>query len=104
VTTRLAQEVSVAGLEATYNAAAAGDKVHPGVLLHVVNDDASDKTLTLATPGTAFGQPIGDQVITITAGEARFVEVPEVGFTASDGLVPLTWSATTSVTFAVLSV
>lgn len=101
--TRDAQQVTVAGLEATYHAASGGgDKVRPGVVIDVVNDDASDKTLTLVTPGTAYGQPIGDQAVVITAGEHRFVKIPAEGFTGSDGLVPLAWSGVTSVTFAVL--
>lgn len=104
--TRAAEEVSVAGLAATYHAASAGgDKVRPGVTLIVKNTNGSSRTLTLVTPGTIHGQTIGDQVITIpaTTGE-RIVEIPEDGFTASDGLVPLAWSADTGVTFAVLEV
>lgn len=101
--TRLAERPDVDGLIATYHAAAAGDKVKPGVVLHVKNTNAATRDLTLVTPGTAFGQPIGDEVVTIgaTTGEV-FVRVPEQGFDASDGLVPLAWSATTGVTFAVL--
>lgn len=104
--TRAAQDVSVAGLAATYNAASAGgDKVRPGVVLIVKNTNAATRTLTLVTPGTAHGQAIGDAVITIpaTTGE-RIVEVPATGFTGTDGLVPLAWSADTGVTFAVLTI
>ena len=103
--TRLPEEVSVAGLEATYHAAAAGDKVPPGCLIVVKNVNAATRDLTLVTPGTAHGQPIGDEVITIAADTGEtFVEIPDVGFTGADGLVPLAWSATADVTFAVLSV
>lgn len=103
--TRNPENVTVAGLAATYHAAAAGDKVPPGCTLIVKNTNGADRTLTLATPGTIHGQPIGDQVDTIpaTTGE-RVVRVPRDGFTADDGLVALTWSATAGVTFAVLDV
>lgn len=105
MTTYAAQEVTVAGLAATYNAAGAGDKVKPGVTLIVKNTNGSTRDLTLVTPGTQYGQAIADPVITlpITTGE-RIVKIPEVGFTGTDGLVPLAWSATTGVTFAVLAV
>lgn len=103
--TRDAQVPDIDGLEATFHAASAGgDKVPPGSLLEVVNGDASDKTVTLVTPGTAYGQPIGDQAVVVTAGERRHILIPNEGFTGSDGLVSLTWSAVTSVTFAVLRV
>lgn len=104
VATRAAQTPVISGLEATFHAASGGgDKVPPNVDLEVVNDDASDKTLTIVTPGTAYGQPIGDQAVVITAGERRHIRIPDEGFTGSDGLVSLTWSAVTDVTFAVLA-
>lgn len=102
VTTRLAQQTSDTLLAPTYNAAAAGDKVHPGVLLHIKNASGGSVTMTMVTPGTAFGQAIGDKVNTVGAGTDGFVRVPAEGFADTTGLVPLTWSATTSVTFAVL--
>lgn len=103
MTTYAAEHVAVAGLTATYHAAAAGDKVKPGVTLIVKNTNGADRTLTLVTPGTVYGQAIADQVITVvaTTGE-KIVQVPAEGFTGTDGLVPLAWSATTGVTFAVL--
>ena len=103
MTTYAAEVADVDGLAATYHAAAAGDKVHPGVLLHVKNTNAATRDLTLTTPGTAHGMAIADMTATIpaTTGE-RFFRVPEQGFTSTDGLVPLTWSATAGVSFAVL--
>jgi hypothetical protein len=105
MTTYNADHVTVAGVAATYHAAAAGDKVKPGVTLIVKNANAATRTLTLVTPGTQYGQAIGDQAVVIPAltGE-RIIKVPDVGFTGSDGLVPLAWSATADVTFAVLDV
>lgn len=103
MTTYAAEIPSVAGLTATYHAAAAGDKVHPGDTLIVKNTNGADRTLTLVTPGTIYGQAITDQVVTIvaTTGE-KIVKISEEGFAGVDGLVPLAWSATTGVTFAVI--
>jgi hypothetical protein len=103
MTTYTAERPTVAGIAATYHAAAAGDKVKPGVTLIVKNTNAATRDLTLVTPGTEYGQAIGDQVVTVpaTTGE-RIVRVPEEGFAGTDGLVPLAWSATAGVTFAVV--
>ncbi|MCU1488292.1 MAG: hypothetical protein JWN67_5038 [Actinomycetia bacterium] len=103
MTTYAAQFDTGAGLAATYNAAAAGDKVAPGVKLIVKNTNGATRDLTLAPTVTAFGQTITSKVVTIpiTTGE-RIIDVPLQGFAGSDGLVPLSWSATSGVTFAVL--
>ena len=104
--TRSPQAVPVEGITATYNAASAGgDKVKPGCTLIVKNTNASSRTLTLVTPGTAFGQAIADVTVTIPANTGeKIVKIPTKGFTGADGLVPLAWSADTGVTFAVLGV
>lgn len=106
MTTYAAEHVPVSGLGATYHAAAAGDKVKPGATLHVKNTNGATRDLTLVTPGTVLGGlAIADQVVTIpaTTGE-RFVLVPKAGFAGPDGLVPLAWSTTAGVSFAVLDV
>jgi hypothetical protein len=104
-----AEACAFTGLEATYNAAAAGlsDKVLAGdrTFLHVVNDDASPHTLTLSTPGNVGGLAIADPVATITNGESRFVGPlsPEIFGDPADGnLVTLTWDDDTGMTFAVV--
>jgi hypothetical protein len=102
------QNVTDAGLAATYNpAAGGGDKVPPGCLLHVKNTGAVS-TLQIATPAT-FGSDgtltVADRSITIpaTTGE-RFVRLdPPDLYRGGDGLVSLTWTSTAGVTFAVLS-
>lgn len=101
-----AERIQIAGTAPTYNAAAAGgDKVPPGadVVLHVKNGDASAHTVTVVTPGTVAGQAIGDVAVSVPAGGERFIGplTPRV-FAGSDGKVDLTWSATTSMTFAAI--
>lgn len=101
-----AQKPGSTGLAATYNAAAGGgDRVPPGSLLHVKNANASEVTLTLVTPLVHDGNlAVADRTVAVppTTGE-RFVRVPDnTVYRASDGLVDITWSLVTSVTFAVL--
>lgn len=105
--TYAAQSVTDAALAATYNAAANGDKVPPGVLLHVKNANAASLTVTINTPKTLRGDLQVDQrtfTVPATTGE-RFFRVPDDDTyrDPTDGLVTIsTWSVTASVTYAVL--
>lgn len=102
------QNPGTAGAVGTYAVAAAGgDKVAPGVRLHVVNGGGSAITLTIATPFTKDGLALADRTVSIPNGafpaNAKFVDVPsDLYQDPTDGLCALTWSAVTSVTFAVL--
>lgn len=100
------QQIQVTGTEATYAAASGGgDTVEPGedVFLHVKNGDASDKTVTVAVPGTEYGQNRPDIAVVVTAGEQRFIgPLPRDLADSSDDLVHITYSATTSVTVAAM--
>lgn len=100
------QSVGSAGLAATYNAAGVGgDRVPPNCILHVKNANASQADVTLVTPHVHEGDlAVSDRVVAVPAtnGE-RFIRVPsDQIYQADDGLVDVTWSVTTSVTFAVL--
>jgi hypothetical protein len=101
------QQVTSAGLNATYNAAANGDKVPPGVLLHVKNASGSPITVTLVTVSEYDGIALPDKTtasIAATTG-MQFIRVPSDSNyrNPADGLVTINFSATTSVTYAVLS-
>lgn len=102
------ERIQIAGTEATYNAASGGgDKVAGGddVVLHVKNADASSHDVTIVTPGTVAGQAIGDVTVAVPAGEERFIgPLTPAHFEGSDGLVSITWSATTGMTFAAVRV
>lgn len=104
--TRDTQQVTRTGVAATYNAAASGDKFRPDerTLLHVVNVDSSSHTITIVTPGTVNGLAIADLTVTVPGGGSRFIgSFPAGTFAApADGLAAITWSATTSMTWAVL--
>lgn len=97
------------GLAATYNAADAGltERVPPGVLLHIKNTNAATRDLGIVTRDIVDGDLVvtnASVTIPATTGE-RFVRVPTSDFfrDPSDGLVGLTWTANTGVTFAVIT-
>lgn len=102
---RSAEQVTSSGVAATYHdASGAGDQVSPGVLLHVVNGSASSVNVTLVT-AKLFDTDleVNDRVVAVAAGAEMFIRVPNSTiYTNSDNLVDLTWSATTTVTFAVI--
>lgn len=102
------QNPGTAGATPTMVAASAGgDKVAPGVRLLVVNGAGASINLTLATPFTKDGLALADRVIAVPNGtfpaNAKVIDVPsDLYQDPADGLCSLAWSATTSVTFAVL--
>lgn len=102
------QNVGTSGLEATYSAASASDKVLPGssTVLHVKNGGGADTTVTLITPGTVDSLAVDNRAVVVTAGEDRFITVPSDLYAnrADGGLATVTFSPTTSVTFAVLRI
>lgn len=102
------QDVTRAGVAATYNAASGGgDKFPPGtgVFVHVKNTSGSAITPTFSTPGQVYGLDIADAVggtTPATTGERFYGPFPADLFAGSDGLVAVAWSTTSGVTFAVL--
>lgn len=102
------QRPNLSGLAATYAAASAGgDKFDPGehVMAHVKNASAAAVTVTIVTPNTVVGLAVADAGGSVPAGGDRFFgPFPREHFAGSDGLVSVTWSATASVTFAVIAV
>lgn len=102
------QNPGTAGAAPTMVAASAGgDKVAPGVRLLVVNGGGASIDLTLATPLTVDGLALADRTVAVPNGafpaNAKVIDVPSNLYQdPADGLCSLTWSAVTSVTFAVL--
>lgn len=92
-------------LAATYNAAGAGDRFTPadGTFLHVKNGGGAPITVTIVTPATADGLAVADQVTTVPAAGERFIKPPAVRLVKdAQDKAGITWSATTSVTWAPL--
>jgi hypothetical protein len=100
-----AQAMPLGGLQPTYAAAAGGGDQAPvgeKLVLHVRNDDASSKTVTVATPGTVGGLAIADAAQTIPAGGDAFIPLKSTYRDPVTGRAAVTYSAATSVTVAVL--
>lgn len=86
-------------------ACASGDyaNVGPGYTLIVKNGDASSHTVTVAVPGNLeTGVAYPDVVYTIPAGEMWNIPMYALFADLSTGYALLTYSATTSMTRAVL--
>lgn len=84
-------------------AGGSGDLLQPnerGALL-VRNADATSKTVTVAVPGTEYGQERPDIAVVVAAGEFALIgPLPADLGDLTDGKVHVTYSATTSVTVA----
>lgn len=99
------QQVQVTGTEIAFTSASGGggDTINPGnnVCLRVVNGDASPHDAVVAMPPSQdrFGQTLPDVTVTVPAGETRDIKLPKE-LAGSDGLIHVTYSATTSMTVA----
>ena len=101
------QTIAVTGTTPNYVAAgASGDTIEAsdGVFLHVKNAGAGSVSVTVAVPGTEYGQARPDVVVPVAAGAEGFIFIPAALADSSDERVHVTYSATASVTVAVLSV
>ena len=103
------QSVTTTGTAPTFAAAAASDtaRVGPHIVLIVRNASGSPVTVTLAYPGTLpSGDAVPDKAYTVpaTTGERWIPLLKEYGDPTISGQVAITYSATTSVTRAVVSV
>lgn len=102
------QDVALAGVAPTsYSASPGGDKFSPGphVGIRVANTSGSAVTPTFATPGQVSGLDIADAVggnVPATNGVRYYGPFPASLFAGSDGLVAVTWSSTSGVTFEVI--
>lgn len=102
-----AEDISISGLEATYTAVAASDTFSNkgDIILHVVNADSSDNTVTIVTTKTVAGLAVADVTVTVTAGESRFIGPFEPGvFNNGSGIVTVQHSNTTSNTIALIRI
>lgn len=103
---RAAQQISRAGLTPTLNAAASGDTCDVGTttFLDVRNGSGSAITLTVTAVGGKGGLALANLVVSVPATSEKFIGPidPELFENVSDGKAHLAWSATTTVTFAVL--
>lgn len=100
--TYTAQAIGVAGTVLTARTAASGDKLTPdsNAAIIVMNGDSSPHDLTFTVPGTnEDGEANPDVVREITNATSEAIKVNPKWADPSDGLIALTWEATTSMTF-----
>lgn len=98
------QQISKSGLQATYSAANASDTANPDddLILHVKNGGASPITVTLVDSGqTAAGSNASNPTVTVTNATEKFIWLPAALGLVS-GIIQVNYSATTSVTAALL--
>ena len=98
------QQIAVTGVNPTYaSASGGGDTVEAGdgIFIHIKNGDSGSHTVTVAVPGTEYGQARPDVTVTVPAGESRFIQIPR-SLADTDGRIHLSYSAVTSVTIAAL--
>lgn len=105
MTTYAPVAITTDGVAATYNAAAAGDKVSGAgedVFITVKNGSGSPITLTITPTGnTGYGVALPVKTFTIAATGEKDIPILAAYANASDAsLVTLAWSSTTTVTWA----
>lgn len=103
------QRTKITGQVVTFAAASGGGDlvpVNPDGFLLVRNNDATSKTVTIATPGnTRHGQADPDVPVAIAAGAMAMIGPFDATLRdPNDGLVHISYSATTSVTVAAVQV
>ena len=103
-----AQTVTSASLDATYepaNSQGNSYRLLRGRVLHVKNASGASVTVTIPTPGTVEGLAVADRTVTVTAADDRFIALGTADIYKSAGEdAYVDYSATTSVTVAVLDV
>lgn len=97
--------ITVDGVAATYSTAAAGDKVSgagPNTFITVKNGSGASITLTITPSGkTGYNVALPAKTFTVAAsGEKDIPILAEYGNASDSGLVALSWSSTTTVTWA----
>lgn len=100
------QTITWTGTTPTFNNASADGNTfvnNGSVLLYIKNGSGATITATLTTPQTVHGLAVSDLSVAVAAAGEKVAGPfgPET-FNDSDGKVTVSWSATSSVTFAVL--
>jgi hypothetical protein len=99
------QLIDADGLTPSYVACAGGgDTVVAGStsFVHIKNASGGSITVTLVTPGTVAGLPVGDRAVAIGAGAEAFITVGDEYRNPSTGRASLTYTGVTTLTIASL--
>jgi hypothetical protein len=105
VATLTTQQITFPATEITLAAAAGGgDKVRPDAgdrtFLWVKNGGGSSITVTVAVPGSTYGQANPDVAETVDASGEALIAIPHAVADPTTGLADITYSGVTSVTVA----
>lgn len=87
------EQITSSGLNPTQNSAgASGDQVRPGVILRVINNNASTTVVALdtANPGSVDGNVVPDKEISIPTTEFQYIYVNDFYRDKSTGLATVT--------------
>jgi hypothetical protein len=103
------QQVSITGTTPSYGAAGgSGDTIQPDdrTFLIVKNTSGAAVDVTVAVPGSKFGQALADVVVEVPATTGERWIGPMVSELAdpTDGLIDVTYESTTNVTVALVRV
>lgn len=102
------QDITTAGLQPTYTAAAGGgDTMVPDdrTFLHVKNGGGAPITVTMVTPGTVDTLAITDRAVSVTNALDKMIRIPaDIYRDPATGLASITYSAVTTVTVAAIRV
>lgn len=101
------QQISATGAALTYSAASGGgDRFTPAPrqFLHVVNGSGASINATVATPALVEALTLPGRIVAVPAGASRMVPISSDIYRAADGLGDIAWSATATVTFAIVQV
>lgn len=105
-TALVTQTPTYSGTVPTYAAADAANGMYFSntgrSILHVKNGGGGSINVTIATPGTADGLALPDQVVAVAAGAEKMISLRNTGvYTQPDGTTYVDFSGATSVTVAV---
>ncbi len=99
------QTVPTDGAALTYSAAAGGgDTVpyDPNGFVHVKNGSGAPITVTVAVPGSTYGQANPDVPVSVPAAGDRLIKLASGMVDPATGRIALTYSGVTSLTLAAL--
>lgn len=103
------QQMTAAGVAASYTAASASDTIsdisNGRTFLHVKNAGGSSDTVTIVTPGTVGpALAIADLTVAVANGTEKFIGPLDPAIFGTAGVATVQHSFTTSVTCAAVSI
>jgi len=101
------QSPSITGTTPTFSAVSSSDKVHyvgERSFLIVKNGGGSSVNVTVVVPGSTYGQANPDVVVAVPAGAERWIGTFRRDMADANGDIATNFSATSSVTAALVQI